>query len=195
MKRISFQRKLLTKIGALKNDATVVGAMATVRSCVCSAFWGRRVNASDQGLLNIPEALWKGASSIGRLKSVKIVDLSMNSLRELPPRFVAYLGAIRKLDLSSNELLSLPVCSHQILIRPWDVACFWLSLAIQQDEIGSLTDLWMLNMKHNRLSSLPPATGSLRKLMWLDISGNAIVELPLGLFIESVQARPRHSSG
>jgi Leucine-rich repeat (LRR) protein len=38
----------------------------------------------------------------------------------------------------------------------------------------------MLNLKHNKLTSLPPAAGNLRKLMWLDISGNAIVHLPLG---------------
>jgi Leucine-rich repeat (LRR) protein len=75
------------------------------------------VNASNQGLLEIPEALWKGGSGIGRLKSVKIVDLSMNSLRELPPRFVEYLGAIRKLDVSNNELLSLPVCDCGTTVR------------------------------------------------------------------------------
>jgi Leucine-rich repeat (LRR) protein len=46
--------------------------------------------------------------------------------------------------------------------------------------VGSLLDLWMLNLKHNKLTSLPPAAGNLRKLMWLDISGNAIVHLPLG---------------
>lgn len=49
-----------------------------------------------------------------------------------------------------------------------------------QDEIGSLSDLWLLNLKKNQLRHLPHTIGLLKSLRWLDLSGNTLVELPLG---------------
>lgn len=83
-----------------------------------TVFLCRRVDAGGQGLLDIPRTLWQGGTGVGRLAKVSIVDLSHNHLRHVPGPFVYWLGSLKKLDLSYNELVDVPVSTPGPAVSP-----------------------------------------------------------------------------
>ncbi|KAB1204303.1 Plant intracellular Ras-group-related LRR protein 6 [Morella rubra] len=84
----------------------------------------------------------------------EIVDLSGRSLESLPSPSLN-LGTISRLDLSNNNLQSIP-----------------------ESSIARLLNLVELDMQSNQLKSLPNSIGCLSKLKVLNVSGNMIESLP-----------------
>ncbi|KAM8837039.1 leucine-rich repeat-containing protein 59 isoform 2-T2 [Spinachia spinachia] len=78
-----------------------------------------------------------------------VVDLSCNNITSLPPEF-CNLTHLVKLDLSKNQLTCLP------------------------DDLGNLASLQKLDLYNNKLTVLPVSFSQLRSLKWLDLKDNPL---------------------
>nr|XP_040033339.1 leucine-rich repeat-containing protein 59 isoform X1 [Gasterosteus aculeatus aculeatus] len=78
-----------------------------------------------------------------------VVDLSCNNITSLPPEF-CNLTHLVKVDLSKNQLTCLP------------------------DDLGNLTSLQHLDLYNNKLTVLPVSFSQLRSLKWLDLKDNPL---------------------
>ena len=72
-----------------------------------------------------------------------------NKLTELPSEIVD-LKKLRSLDMSFNQLVSLPI------------------------SIQKLNQLEVLHLNNNKLTELPSEIGDLKELRWLEVSGNPL---------------------
>jgi Leucine-rich repeat (LRR) protein len=92
------------------------------------------------------------------LVNIQELDVSENRLAELPSSF-SRLSSLEVLNLGMNELAGLP------------------------PEVGDLSSLRVLNLSFNRLAALPtwPLGASLTALVDLDLSANALTDLPPAL--------------
>jgi len=88
------------------------------------------------------------------------LDVSENCLRTLPSEMFYELRALRVLDLSTNELMTLP------------------------HSIGQLQTLTVLDLRSNRLQRLPLELGRLFRLKTLALAGNPLVDPPAALLVD-----------
>ncbi|KAI9595444.1 hypothetical protein BDF19DRAFT_422736 [Syncephalis fuscata] len=96
-------------------------------------------------------------ASIGQLKNLTYINLANNKLRELPAE--VYSLPLVNLDLQNNELEML-----------------------DNDYLGKLQSLQVLNISHNRFQALPEAIGKLYKLTHLQANNNQLkTPLPYSL--------------
>ncbi|XP_019726453.1 leucine-rich repeat-containing protein 59 [Hippocampus comes] len=103
-------------------------------------------NEMDLSLCNLTEVPFK---ELALFTKATILDLSCNNLPSLPPEF-CNLTHLVKLDLSKNQLTRLP------------------------DDLGNLTALQHLDLYNNKLSTLPVSFSQLRSLKWLDLKDNPL---------------------
>jgi len=99
-----------------------------------------------------------------------------NSEEEVRQQILNSLDA-RKLDLSDNQLTSLPAEIGQLH------SLTWLNLNCKQltslpAEIGQLHSLTQLHLNCKQLTSLPAEIGQLHSLTWLMLEGNQLTSLP-----------------
>lgn len=87
---------------------------------------------------------------IAAIKKGKKLDLSKNQIVSLPDNFVPSMGHIVKLDLSSNKLTELP------------------------ETFGNLSLLQHLDLFDNSLTKLPVGFFKLKLLQWLDVKENPL---------------------
>ncbi|XP_070836239.1 volume-regulated anion channel subunit LRRC8D [Chaetodon trifascialis] len=119
-------------------------------------------------------------ASVGVLRGLELLDLSNNQLQSLPPALFT-IRRLRRLLLAGNLLEELPVevKSLQLLIE--------LDLSRNRVEslppglFNSCLELRILNVAHNSLSSLPRGIAALSQLCRLDLRGNSLEELPAEL--------------
>ncbi|KAF2545259.1 hypothetical protein F2Q70_00023379 [Brassica cretica] len=139
-------------------------------------------------------------SLIRRLTAMKSLDVSFNSISELPEQ-IGSATSLVKLDCSSNRLKELPeslgrcldlsdlkASNNQISSLHEDMAnCSKLSkldvegnklTALSERQIASWTMLTELNASKNMLVDLPQNIGSLSRLIRLDLHQNKISSLP-----------------
>ncbi|OVA02773.1 Ubiquitin domain [Macleaya cordata] len=144
----------------------------------------------------IPEEVWSCGSS------VRVLDISRNSIHEVPAR-IGSLSSMQKLFLNSNGMLdesiswegvmslkSLTVLSlTQNCLTSLPAALGALVSLTQLHvannkltslpvEIGLLTHLEILKANNNRISSVPSSIGNCNSLVEVDLSSNLLVELP-----------------
>ncbi|KAJ8399795.1 hypothetical protein AAFF_G00409000 [Aldrovandia affinis] len=103
-------------------------------------------NEMDLSLCNLTEVPVK---ELAAFPKATVLDLSCNNLTTLPPEFCS-LSHLVKLDLSKNQLVSLPV------------------------ELGRLVTLQHLDLYNNKLTLLPTSFSQLRNLKWLDLKDNPL---------------------
>ncbi|EFJ06590.1 hypothetical protein SELMODRAFT_110183 [Selaginella moellendorffii] len=137
--------------------------------------------------------------SLGRIKSLSLINLSTNCLEALPDS-LSQLSNLITLDVSSNQLTTLPdsirslkklrflnVSGNALKSLPDSLAlCFSLvelNASFNQLEklppnIGSLFNLEKLSLQLNKLSMLPASIGDLTSLKVLEIHFNKLVALP-----------------
>jgi hypothetical protein len=65
-----------------------------------------RIVLKGQGLHHLPSGLWEEP---GALEHVQLIDVSKNCLTTLPARLLFWVGGLKKLDASQNNLRELPV--------------------------------------------------------------------------------------
>ncbi|QCE14006.1 internalin A [Vigna unguiculata] len=91
--------------------------------------------------------------SLGKLQSLKLLNLDGNRITSLPDE-LDQLVRLERLSVSRNSLASLPMT------------------------IGSLRNLVLLNVSNNKLRSLPESVGSCTSLEELQANDNLIEDLP-----------------
>ena len=115
-------------------------------------------------------------AEIGRLSSLRELDLSYNQLTSLPAE-IWQLTALQVLALNDNQLTSVPAEIGQLT---W-LERLWLNnnqLTSVPAEIGQLTSLERLSLYDNQLTSLPAEIWQLTSLEELRLSYNKLTSLP-----------------
>ncbi|XP_054454301.1 leucine-rich repeat-containing protein 59 [Anoplopoma fimbria] len=103
-------------------------------------------NEADLSLSNLTEV---PVRELALFTKATVVDLSCNNITSLPPEF-CNLTHLVKVDLSKNQLTCLP------------------------DDLGNLTSLQHLDLYNNKLTVLPVSFSQLRSLKWLDLKDNPL---------------------
>ncbi|XP_075950139.1 leucine-rich repeat-containing protein 59 [Anarhichas minor] len=101
------------------------------------------------------------------------VDLSLSNLTEVPVRELALFTKATVVDLSCNNITSLPpeFCNLTYLVK---VDLSKNQLTCLPDDLGNLASLQHLDLYNNKLSVLPVSFSHLRSLKWLDLKDNPL---------------------
>ncbi|KAK2576867.1 hypothetical protein KPH14_005495 [Odynerus spinipes] len=155
---------------------------------------------SGRKLKDFPKVGKPGAAKYN-LQDTVIADLSKNRFGELPeevtefpfleklhlyhnairiiPETVVLLQSLNYLDLSRNQLTSLPREICRLPLQTLLVA--HNRLASLPDELGRMSALAELDAGCNEIATLPPRIGDLARLRSLDLRSNLLVHLPIEL--------------
>uniref|UniRef100_A0A3Q1GF12 Leucine-rich repeat-containing protein 59 n=1 Tax=Acanthochromis polyacanthus TaxID=80966 RepID=A0A3Q1GF12_9TELE len=100
-------------------------------------------------------------------------DLSLGNLTEVPVRELALFPKATVVDLSCNNIISLPpeFCSLTHLVK---VDLSKNQLTCLPDDLGNLVNLQHLDLYNNKLTVLPVSFSQLRSLKWLDLKDNPL---------------------
>ncbi|XP_064293687.1 leucine-rich repeat and calponin homology domain-containing protein 4 isoform X2 [Phalacrocorax carbo] len=110
-----------------------------------------------------------------RLVSLEGLSLYHNCLRSVSPA-IANLQALAHLDLSRNQLSSLPACLCLLPLRVLNASNN--RLAQLPENIGALGALRQLDVSCNELRALPAGVGQLKALRDLNLRRNQLTALP-----------------
>lgn len=116
-------------------------------------------------------------------KSLYVIDLNNNNIRELALEFYSF-ESLRMLSLASNELVSLHPGAFAQLHKLENLNLNNNKLIVLPENVfASLNLLYRLYLRNNELTSLPEdAFASLFELTILDLRGNELVSLPNAIF-------------
>ncbi|XP_034563950.1 leucine-rich repeat-containing protein 59 isoform X2 [Notolabrus celidotus] len=101
------------------------------------------------------------------------VDLSLCNLAEVPVRELAFFTKATVLDLSCNNITSLPpeFCNLTHLVK---IDLSKNQLTCLPDDLGNLSYLQHLDLYNNKLTNLPVSFSQLRSLKWCDLKDNPL---------------------
>ncbi|GAB6032907.1 hypothetical protein CHUAL_012103 [Chamberlinius hualienensis] len=109
----------------------------------------QRLDLSDCLLMQVPDAVYH----LMRNTILLWINLSSNVIKKIPPKFMFKFTSITELNLSHNQLSSLP------------------------DELSELQELKTLDISHNHFVTLPSVIFSLPKLKHLNAEKNFITRV------------------
>ncbi len=136
-----------------------------------AAAFGRIRNSKDRA--HVLEEL---VNNWQHLDSLTVLDLSGNELKSLPESF-GLLRHLKTLDLNGNQLQSLPE-SFGLLHRLETLDLSFNELRSLPETFGNLSNLQWLSLWRNQLQSLPKNFGLLSRLQSLDLRFNQLQSLP-----------------
>lgn len=110
----------------------------------------------------------------------EIMKASFNALTELPPELPLRLPHLRYIDLSYNQLSSLP-CSFGLLFHLQTLLLQHNHLRALPDSFTRLVKLEKVDLSHNMLRELPEDIGEMESLQMLNVAHNKIKHLPVSL--------------
>jgi hypothetical protein len=114
------------------------------------------------------------------LKEITALDLSKLGLLAVPTEIIAILTNLRQLNLSHNQLTSIPDGIDNLVHLVY-VSFSHNQLTELPDEIGRLTNLTTLAVTDNQLTQIPDAIGDIDNLTNLFLSKNQLTTLPEAL--------------
>ncbi|XP_054909902.1 leucine-rich repeat-containing protein 69 [Poeciliopsis prolifica] len=128
--------------------------------------------------LNLNSNQWKSVPEfVSRFPKLSVLLLCYNSLSDLPSHFQS-LNHLTELNLGNNALREIPIAiSYLGSLRKLYLYRNKIDV-VSPDAIGSLRDLVVLNLNHNKIKRLPPEIGRLKKLQLLSMIDNKLEELP-----------------
>jgi hypothetical protein len=133
------------------------------------------VDCSYSNLKQIPKRILTN-------QSLRDLNLSGNSITQLPSPLARDLPALESLDLSGNQLKGLPRA-----FAAWDLPRSLVrlnlnhnSLVIFPIQVTLLTNLQALDLSSNRLPTLPPGIGKLVNLVHLRVTDNMLESIADG---------------
>jgi len=109
------------------------------------------------------------------LRSARVLDLSANRLSSVKPTSFRPLADLQRLDLSRNQLASLPAdfSQHLSTVERLNLSSNHIS-TVEPTSLARLTRLRYLDLSRNRIQVLPEALETvLAPVQLLDVSGNA----------------------
>lgn len=117
---------------------------------------------------------------LGQLANLQSLDVSSNQLSSLPES-IGDLRHLKKIDLRYNSINELPKSFTKLSSLEFLLADKNLLTTIP-NSIGNLLNLVELDLSYNDISMIPKSIGKCRKLMTLDLSNNFIKSIPKELY-------------
>ncbi|RLN86377.1 hypothetical protein BBJ28_00005018 [Nothophytophthora sp. Chile5] len=131
------------------------------------------LNLSQNAFTSFPLLLGHSAMQDTLLE----LQLAGNNLTQVPLAVLLYCTQLKRLNLSSNALRSLPTeIAHLRRLEVLDLG--FNALSELPDELTQLPQLGELNCAHNQLQRLPLRLGKLTKLTCLNVESNRLRWLP-----------------
>ncbi|XP_072166075.1 uncharacterized protein [Diadema setosum] len=118
--------------------------------------------------------------AIGQLPQLLTLDVSMNSLTDIPGEICSLLVKLTTLDISFNKLVTLPRDIHGMKDLT-ELNASQNRLVSIVEELGELSSLKYLNFSDNLLRDVPGCVlcgASHRGLLLLNVAGNLLRTLP-----------------
>ncbi|XP_074859301.1 leucine-rich repeat-containing protein 40 isoform X2 [Carettochelys insculpta] len=144
---------------------TIPSSFASLTSLV-------RLNLADNQLRNLP-------TEISALKSLKQLDCTKNHLETIPSE-LANMEALEQLYLRKNKLQYLPEFPSCKLLKELHVGENQIEV-LSAEHLKHLNSLSVLELRDNKLKSLPDEITLLQGLERLDLTNNDISSLPYAL--------------
>ncbi|CAL8079759.1 unnamed protein product [Calicophoron daubneyi] len=133
--------------------------------------------SSSLTLLDLSEnSLTELPPDIADLQSLKVISLARNQLREIPEEFYS-LAQLQSVDLGENRLTELS-SSIWKLKGLQVLTCSGNKLTELPEEITCLSHLQILRLSNNGLSYLPRLFSNLTSLLTLQLDGNSFDHIP-----------------
>jgi Leucine-rich repeat (LRR) protein len=154
------------------------------------------LDLKDCGLSEIPDALfglqWLQVLDLSRnylvpgvfsdlkdLAGLRAINLSGNLLAlTLPASFGDLPQAIEEISIDDNNVEALPIEASNLSSLSWFSARRNLLREIPGQVLGAWSNLTYLDLRQNKLVTLPPEIGACTSLLELYLNDNALVELP-----------------
>lgn len=131
-----------------------------------------RINLSSNHLKSLP-------AEISRMKKLRHLDCSSNLLESIPPE-LAGMESLELLYLRRNKLRFLPEFPSCKLLKELHVGENQIEM-LAADHLKHLSSILVLELRDNKLKSVPDEISLLRSLERLDLSNNDISSLPYSL--------------
>ncbi|CAH1242999.1 LRRC40 [Branchiostoma lanceolatum] len=135
-----------------------------------------KFNASNNQLSNLPP-------EIGDLHNIRVLDLSNNQLEHLPSD-VGRLGKLEQLYIKYNKLREFPNLKQCEQLKELH-AGFNLIASLSADHLKLLPGLVLLDLRDNKLTSIPEEITHMQHLQRLELSNNDLSSLPFSLGLMS----------
>ncbi|XP_066298452.1 leucine-rich repeat-containing protein 40-like isoform X1 [Branchiostoma lanceolatum] len=135
-----------------------------------------KFNASNNQLANLPP-------EIGDLHNIRVLDLSNNQLEHLPTD-VGRLGKLEQLYIKYNKLREFPNLKQCEQLKELH-AGFNLIASLSADHLKLLPGLVLLDLRDNKLTSIPEEITHMQHLQRLELSNNDLSSLPFSLGLMS----------
>ena len=178
--------KRLPELGPLRHLSTLVAYDNKLQSAP------RNLPASLETVdLSRNDLTSLSGSNVCALPALRTLDLSSNSLQELP-RFRS--PRLEELAVADNRLESLSPLEDLPELRVLDASRN--ALRALPFSIGALARLTEVHLRNNHLEALPPSLGMCQQLRMLDVSDNKLESVPeeLGLIPALTHLKLRHNS-
>ena len=129
--------------------------------------------ASHNKLVDLP-------SEIGFLRSIQMLDLSHNELKSTPDS-TKELHNIEQMYIHHNCLINLPNLKQCAHLKELLIGFNRIEQLTEEDIENTANQLKVLDLRDNKLKSLPDEIVNLQSLERLDISNNELSTLPFAL--------------
>ncbi|KAM5147832.1 leucine-rich repeat-containing protein 40 [Mantella aurantiaca] len=160
------------RLNALEELDLSNNSLRSISSGLGSLTYLTRLNLSNNKLKALPP-------EISRMKSLRQLDCTSNLLEDIPPS-LAGMDCLEQLYLRQNKLTFLPELPNCKLLKELHVGNNQIN-AVGAQHLTHLSSLCILELRDNKLKSLPEEITLLKGLERLDLSNNDLGSLPAAL--------------